>query len=504
MGTREPTHYSVAQRCNSELSARALRLGAGSAFHRPTQVYLQLASACNLSCTMCSEANRPEDARHGKGLQSFAPELFARLEAEVFPWSSELYFGVGGEPTFSEHFVDYTERAARAGQEIHLVTNGTFLERDAVARVIAAHVAHVQVSIDAATAETYERIRVGSRWSRLLTGLERLAELRRNAPAGTACRWSLCFVLMRSNVDELSAFVELAHHLGADAVHAQHVIAMTDASVGESLVREPERYDAIRMRAAARARELGIELDAPLPFGPPPDEARRNSPPAPRDPDLAGHVVPCRSPNQTAVILYDGRVYACCHPMAHQKMQLGDLRVQSFEDVWNGRAARNLRVGIKTGDVPTICRTCSIVHSPPPVAEVAGELETSPGLAEHFGDRDLDPLPSKRLAGTRIVDGYVRDLRRHADALAAERDGLVAHVAALQCERDGLARHAANLESDRVHHLGHIANLEAAHGTLLAHAWRLSKRLEPRGVGHLLKSWRRFGRSEDASAPEET
>ncbi|MCC6409177.1 MAG: radical SAM protein [Planctomycetes bacterium] len=503
MVTREPTRYSIAQRCNSELSVRALRLGAGRAFHRPTQVYLQLASACNLSCTMCSEANRPEDARHGKGLKSFAPELFARLETEVFPWSSELYFGVGGEPTFSEHFVEYTERAARAGQEIHLVTNGTFLERDAVARVIAAHVAYVQVSIDAATEPTYERIRVGSRWSRLLAGLERLAELRRRAAPGTACHWSLCFVLMRSNVDELPAFVELAHHLGADAVHAQHVIAMTDAGIGESLVGEPERYDAIRARAQARADELGIELDAPLPFEPLSVEARRTPTAAPLDPDLAGHVVPCRSPNQTAVILYDGRVYACCHPMAHQKMQLGDLRVQSFEEVWNGRAARNLRAGIKTGDVPTICRTCSIVHSPPPVAEVAGELETSPGLAEHYGDRDLDAVRSNVPAGKRIVDAYVHDLRRHADELAAERERLVAHAAALQSERDGLARHAANLESDRVHHLAHIANLEAAHESLLAHAWRLSKRLEERGAGSLLKGWRRPNRRGDTSAPEE-
>lgn len=53
---------SARQRANGELAQNAILNGRGFAAHRPVQVYLQLASACNLSCYMCSEYNRPEEA----------------------------------------------------------------------------------------------------------------------------------------------------------------------------------------------------------------------------------------------------------------------------------------------------------------------------------------------------------------------------------------------------------------------------------------------------------
>ncbi|MCK6446437.1 MAG: radical SAM protein [Planctomycetes bacterium] len=481
--TARPQHvFTLDQRANGELAERGLRCGVGRALHRPTQVYLQIASACNLACTMCSEANRPEDARFGRGLVSFSPELFERLERDVFPWSSELILGVGGEPTYSPNFVDYVRRAARANQRIRLVTNGTYLEREAVAAAIAEHVAEVRVSIDAASERTYEAIRVGSRWKRLCAGLERLSELRRSAPFGRTSRVAFCFVLMRSNVDELPAFVELAARFGAERVHAQHVIAMTDASVGESLLAEPERYDAAWALARRRAHELGVALEAPQPFGGGPNAIPRDARTpesadevaahaAGLDPALAGFAVPCRSPNQAIVVLYDGRVFACCHPLAHEKMQLGDLRRQSFEAIWNGPSARFLRAGMKTGDAPWLCRTCSIVHSPPPVAEVARELAGSPTLAEHYAGRA--ETTDDETARAALAE-YVRDLRRHADELASERGRLAAHAATITEERDALKEHSVAITSQRDGLARHAANLQAELDGWKAHAHRSS------------------------------
>lgn len=478
MTARSQHVFTADQRANGELAERALRCGVGRALHRPTQVYLQIASACNLACTMCSEANRPEDARFGRGLVSFPPELFAQLEHDVFPWSSELVFGAGGEPTYSPHFVDYVRRAARANQRIRLVTNGTYLEREAVAAAIAEHVAEVRVSIDAASETTYEAIRVGSRWKRLCAGLERLAALRQAAAGGGVSRVTFCFVLMRSNVDELPAFVEFAARFGAERVQAQHVIAMTDASVGESLLAEPDRYDAALALARRRAGELGIALEAPQPFagepgavdrGPNVLEARsecvEHAPE--RDLALADFVVPCRSPNQSIVVLYDGRVFACCHPLAHQKMQLGDLRTQSFEAIWNGPSARLLRAGMKAGDAPRLCRTCSIVHSPPPVAEVARDLVDSPTLAEHFAGRAAEADDS---AARAALAEYVRDLRRHADELASQRDQLAAHAATITEERDALKSHSGVIACERDGWSRHAANLQAELDAWKSHA----------------------------------
>lgn len=491
---------SVARRqVNAELADRALAKASGVAMHRPVHVYLQVASACNLDCYMCSEHNRPESERHGRGLRAMSPEIFAKVEKEIFPWSSRTYIGVGGEPTIAPGFADFVRRAARAGQEIHLITNATRFGHGEIAEVVARDVAQLFVSLDAATAPTYERIRRGAHWNSTLHGMRRLRELRERADNG-GCRLTLSFVLMRSNVHELPLFVELAHELGASVVHAQHVIPVNEEGRVESLFDEMDLYAEMRARAQQRADELGILLDAPHPFArassaeaptleptqnaraSEPATAPASSPALPR----SGPAVPCILPATSLVVLYDGRVFPCCHPFAHAKMRLGDLRTQSVAEIWNDRQMRNLRAGLRNGDVPEICRNCSSAHDPPPGREDPSLLAASLDLAAYYGERDLAPLDlaSKNAASRahELIDGtgvssYVEDLREHSNLLALERDRLREHAATLQHERVHQLGHIANLEDARGHLVAHVANLESEHAHVAGHAANLEREL---------------------------
>jgi radical SAM protein with 4Fe4S-binding SPASM domain len=592
----DPATSTARARLNSRLATRALELGAGIAVHRPVDVYLQIASACNLDCYMCSEHNRPEDQRFGRGLKSMTRELFAKLEKDVFPWTSRVWFGVGGEPMISEHFVEFVERAARAGPAVHLTTNGTRFDHSNYAEVVARHVAHLNVSFDAATPATYERIRNGSKWDRMMRGLEKLSSFRRADP-NHSCDFTLSFVLMKSNVREFPAFVEIAHRFGADCVYAQHVIPITEESKLESLIDEPELYNAMRAQAEARTHELGMRFVAPNPYPiatassegtasvssetgakagsattsansaaakvspaaanasavsansdsaaanastvkanessaaanarsaaaaatPRASEAPTYVPPslgprtegathdagaeshaqarharngehahvarnassddepaahsassddvhatrnassdsepftelAPSISPLETYAVPCGHPNKAVYVMYDGRVFPCCHPYAHEKMPMGDLRTHSFAQIWNGRIYRNLRAGMRTGDVPEICRNCSIVHNPPREYEDPDVLDASPDVVAHYGDRDLAPFdahdPMQWLESSGAGE-YATALQQHADSIEAELPHLKGHIANLESERPHLVAHIRNLERDR-------------------------------------------------------
>ena len=85
------------QYLNKWLANRAVEHGAALLRHKPVRVFLQIASGCNLDCYMCSEHNRPPETRHGRGLVALSREIFRRVEQEVFPYSTELTLGVGGE-----------------------------------------------------------------------------------------------------------------------------------------------------------------------------------------------------------------------------------------------------------------------------------------------------------------------------------------------------------------------------------------------------------------------
>jgi radical SAM protein with 4Fe4S-binding SPASM domain len=456
--------HSTLRELNARLASRALERGDGYAVHRPRQLFVQIASACNLDCYMCSEHNRPVEWRHGRGLVAFAPELFDKLADGAFEHAEGITFGVGGEPTISPHFEHFVERSHGAGLRVDLVTNGTRLTVESTARTVAERVADVQISLDGATKDTYERIRRGSSWAHMRSGLKKLNDFRLAMPERDRTHVTFCFVLMRSNVRELPAFIQMAREFHADAVHAQHVIPVTDDSRDEPLIGEPELYDSTREVALRTAAELGMPLHLPEPYAS--SLARAGT--LEREPESeisaapAVHPIRCPMPALDLYVLYDGRVYPCCHPFAHSKMLLGDLRTQSFEEIWNGRTARNLRAGLRLGDVPSICRNCSIANDPPPAFEDPREIARSQDLAAWYGERDLDP-PGSSAAILRALDesrdaidehaAVARDAQRSADARRA-------HVVQLESQRVGLEAHSANLASELAPLREHALRLE--------------------------------------------
>lgn len=251
---------------NAVLAHMAYECGRGHAAHQPIEVFLQVASGCNLDCYMCSEHNRPQEWRFGRGLLSLDPKLYEKLEREIFPLAQRLTIGVGGEPMISRHFLDYLERAKAAGLDVHVMTNGTRINTDKRAEALARCASSLEISIDAATPESYERIRHGAKLISLVRNIHRLNAYRSRATEGGRTHLTLCFVLMKSNVHEFPLFVDLARHVDADRVSGWHVISMTEDSAEESLQGDRARSNAYLAEAVRRGEALGIEVDVPRPF----------------------------------------------------------------------------------------------------------------------------------------------------------------------------------------------------------------------------------------------
>lgn len=265
-GPRTGTAAAVRRELNSRMAVESYETGRGRAAHRPVDLFMQVVSACNLDCYMCSEHNRPEAWRRGRGATALPQELFGRIEREMFPYARRLVIGVGGEPMISPHFFDYVRRAHAAGLAVHVMTNGSRINTDEAAGTLASCLSSMEISVDGATKETYERIRIGAKWENLVRNLERLDRHRKARPAGQRPHLTLCYVLMKSNVHEFPAFVEFAHRIGADRASGWHVIPVTEEGRRESLQDERARSNEILAQAVARGRELGIEVDVPAPF----------------------------------------------------------------------------------------------------------------------------------------------------------------------------------------------------------------------------------------------
>lgn len=116
------------------------------------------------------------------------------------------------------------------------------------------------VSVDAATNETYERIRYGDKLDKFLGNLRMLQSLK----AERGVRFPVINfneVLMESNLDEWPSFVKLGHDLGVAGIAAMHIspfkgIGMASRCMNQDVKRFNRNLDEAREIAC----ELGIKV----------------------------------------------------------------------------------------------------------------------------------------------------------------------------------------------------------------------------------------------------
>jgi MoaA/NifB/PqqE/SkfB family radical SAM enzyme len=121
----------------------------------PLYVAWQITNECNLACLHCIEESGPGKA--------FADELdetqiFAVLEELMKHEVPYLSFS-GGEPMLHPQFFRMVEYVCERGAQLKIETNGHYLSVDNCRRMKALGVKAVQVSLDGASAATFNRMR---------------------------------------------------------------------------------------------------------------------------------------------------------------------------------------------------------------------------------------------------------------------------------------------------------------------------------------------------------
>src|SRR5437588_4517121 len=132
---------------------------------------------CNLRCQMCPIQFRRDGPPHGP--PAFMPfEVFTRL-VDQMAHLRELHLQGLGEPMMHPRFADMVSYATRKGIRVTTNSNLTLLNPERALRSVTSGLYAIHVSIDGATAETYERIRVRSKLDRVLSNLTLILNARR-------------------------------------------------------------------------------------------------------------------------------------------------------------------------------------------------------------------------------------------------------------------------------------------------------------------------------------
>ena len=314
---------------------------------------------CNLACRMCTVNERGDD------VAELPLERFVAL-LDQLPGLAELHLQGLGEPLLHRHFFDMVALAAGRGIRVSANSNLTLLTPERARRCASSGLHTLSVSLDGASRAIYEAVRRKANFDKVLRNLDRLVAACEAVHSPLQVRGVM--VLMRANLHELPALVQLLHDHGTHGLLVQRLssdLAQPDL---------PRRYIPIRdyvqaaelrnaalplaedifEQARALARRLHFTLHLPRLQAPQPAPDGR-----------------CRSPWEQLYLTAAGELLPCCMVATADRASFGSVfgPGESLLSRWHGEAAQRFRAALENGDSgapgepatpPQVCRGCAL------------------------------------------------------------------------------------------------------------------------------------------------
>lgn len=305
----------------------------------PIRLDFENVSRCNFRCTMCAVSEWPK----GKRSTDLPLEAFKRLIDEQMGLVEVKVQGLG-EPTMQGAAYFDMIRYARARHIwVRTTTNASLLHlKDNYRKLVDSGVNEIQISIDGADKETFESIRRGSVFERVVANCRLINSYCEKQGVERTKMWT---VIQKGNRHQLSQLVDLA----ADTGFRSMAFALNLIDFGIERWREKNdsvtvEHEFARSEAEdliAKGEKLGIKV-------------RFWSVTQKYTTDRVEHL--CPWPFERAFVSSDLRVVPCCIISNPEVSDLGDAN--QFGAVWFGESMTEFRQAHLDGRIPAVCRSC--------------------------------------------------------------------------------------------------------------------------------------------------
>lgn len=271
---------------------------------KPLYLVMETNSYCNMKCKMCI---RNYDLSKNRKVNVPLENIFRICEQGRELGVPSFFIGAEAECLINPYIKNIIRIVKEQGQGIDnfIITNGYELNEDISNYLIDLQWERVYVSIDAATPETYKRVR-GLELERVEQNVERLLQLR-SERGSMLPLVRVSFVIQDENSHEKELFINKWKDK-VDVIDFQNLIHYEDMTIKKDL--EDTSYQ-------------------------------------------------CAYPFRTMLIDCDGQIYPCCTEYGY-KMPIGNIKNMSIKQAWNSEAMANLRKGILEKKLCDVCKNCAL------------------------------------------------------------------------------------------------------------------------------------------------
>lgn len=290
----------------------------------PLNIDVEPTVRCNLRCSFC--VLPVWDRKVG----DLTFEEFKKIMDQL-PYLLKMKIQGIGEPTLNKDFFNMIDYAADKDILIKTTTNGTLLTEDMAKKVADSGLHEISISIDGAKKETFESIRKGANFEKVLDGVKRLVKARGKRKYPIISVW---MVGTNDNIRELPDLLRICKKLRVDKLTIQTTLNMwgrtdiKDKLKGKFLDDQSRIYLEIIENSKKLAKELKFKLRI-------------------FTEDRLSEENKCVWPWLQSFITSDGYIVPCCVRADPDLVNFGNLKEKSFKTIWNSPGYKSLRKSIK-------------------------------------------------------------------------------------------------------------------------------------------------------------
>jgi len=312
----------------------------------PIAMQVEVTCGCNISCKMCVVPNL---LTRKKGFMSF--ETFKNIYDQIKP-DTVVLTGYG-ESLLNKDIFRIIEYAKKNNSSVHMDTNCTLLDESRSQKLIVSGIDLVKVSIDGATKETYDKIRLESNYDVLWENLRTFVRLKKEVGMENPLL-NLSCIIQPENFEELCSIVEAGYNLGKIDLRFGIVTDYGNNKEGTynfwKDIDQKKVLDSFDV-ALKRSKELGLQSTFSTLSG-----AKEQYIELMRTKRLK--MGACFWPWTSLFITSEGLIKPCCY-FYDKDMVMGDLRKKKFKDIWNNYQYQLFRKNLVTNrEVYPRCTVC--------------------------------------------------------------------------------------------------------------------------------------------------
>ncbi len=313
----------------------ARRLGLKRTPFLPTSIDVEPIDTCNFACDHCQVTHWTRKTTR------LTTERFISILRQL-PMLRQIKLQGMGEPLLNRHLIEMLEEGEMGGRSVSIVTNGSVYTENIAQRLSSLRGTTITISMDGATAETFEAIRVNGNFQKVV---DNVADMVRRRGRSVWPGIELRSVVTLRNAHELPDLVRLAKRLGVDKLTATTLLTDwgKEEMEGSIAAIDVSRGDPRVDQSIRESREVAAEVEMPLSV----EHGQRYS-----------KANRCPWPWTASYIAANGDVVPCCQIADSSVVKMGNVFDEPFADIWNNDKYRELRRRIAGDDIPHYCRGC--------------------------------------------------------------------------------------------------------------------------------------------------